>query len=315
MPRGADGLGRYHGRGRSPGWSRVTPAASPAFFRRPVVGCAWPGHSLARPSAPETGLDSAPGPVRATTPGKRTPRGRSPLRSRCCRPSLRLPGGLLGRSTPSEVDVEAAVTPDGPWAVYIDLRIGQRRDIDATTPADRSPSGRGVCLRVRNGAGHDPRRRARRSRRSWPGSMECRRGVGTAVRVLPLPAHRLPRTRADANTPAAGASPGSRSGCSRVTRPPWSAFLLGRWWGAPRGIRGWEAIGPRDRVGFRPARGLRPREPEPPGGRNRLRVRRAEEVPTKRIILIVAAVGATASPSGASSGLATPATPIPAASR
>lgn len=175
------------------------------------------------------------------------------------------PGGLLGRSTPSEVDVEAAVTPDGPWAVYIDLRIGQRRDIDATTPADRSPSGRGVCLRVRNGAGHDPRRRARRSRRSWPGSMECRRGVGTAVRVLPLPAHRLPRTRADANTPAAGASPGSRSGCSRVTRPPWSAFLLGRWWGAPRGIRGWEAIGPRDRVGFRPARGLRPREPEPRG--------------------------------------------------
>ena len=123
-----------------------------AFSPAPPVAAGARPASSARPPGRRTprGLDSAPGPIRATTPGKRTPRGRSPLRSRCCRPSLRLPGGLLGRSTPSEVDLEAAVTPDGPWAVYIDLRIGQRRDIDATTPADRSPSGRGVCPRVRN---------------------------------------------------------------------------------------------------------------------------------------------------------------------
>ena len=133
MPRGADGLGRYHGRGRSPGWSRVTPAASLAFFRRPVVGCAWPGHSLARPSAPETGLDSAPGPVRATTPGKRTPRGRSPLRSRCC-PGSRRPGRR-----------RASVLPLVAAGISFNNRVGHRpweraaphRSVPAMTPEAR----------------------------------------------------------------------------------------------------------------------------------------------------------------------------------
>jgi hypothetical protein len=67
---GADALGRYHSRGRSPVWSCVTPARLVTFLRR-SMGEVRPTPPPGEPIDPRAGLSIST--AQATTPGTDAP--------------------------------------------------------------------------------------------------------------------------------------------------------------------------------------------------------------------------------------------------